>query len=70
MMRLDEPMTTLDADEWRASKRMKRSVDYQQRVATESPEAVRRRMLAWSEAIYRDDLTDPVERELVEEQAA
>lgn len=80
MMRLDEPMITLDEDEWRASKAMLRTHHYRRRMATEPPASVRRRMLEWRAAIYRDDLgdpfdlddrTDPVERELVlEEQAA
>lgn len=53
------PLDELDMIEVQKGKAIARHKYHSQRISTESPESVRRRMLAWREAIYRDDLTDP-----------
>ena len=62
-----EPMTTFDDNEWRAYKRATRRLH--RRPPLELVRDVEPR--SWLQAVERDDLADPVEREpALEEQAA
>jgi hypothetical protein len=68
MNNLPEPMTTFDADEWRAYKRATRNLKYRQRMEQVKASANVTGFTAWLAAVERDDLTDPAERERRQEQ--
>lgn len=55
-----DPKLTLDEDEWRFLKRTTRQLRHRRRLE----EATEANTAPWLAALERDDLTDPVEREL------
>ena len=58
----DDPKLTLDDAEWRQLKQATRQLRYRRRLE----EATADNTMPWLAAVDRDDLADPVERELVD----